>query len=97
MFDPYKIIKFPVLSERSIDLRERQNKYIFSVIRKATKQEVKKAVEELFKVKVVKVNTTILPGKGRRLGAHFGYRPDWKKAIVTLPAGNKIDVTPEVK
>ncbi len=97
MLDPFRIIKNPILSERSIELREKENKYIFLVDLKATKREVRKAVEELFKVKVLKVNTEILPGKGRRLGANFGYRPNRKKAVVSLQLGNKINVTPEVK
>ncbi|MFH1258451.1 MAG: 50S ribosomal protein L23 [Elusimicrobiota bacterium] len=97
MLDPFRIIKNPILSERSIELREKENKYVFLVDLKATKREVKKAVEELFKVKVVKVNTEILPGKGRRQGANFGYRSDRKKAVVGLQAGNKIDVTAETK
>ncbi len=67
-------------------------KYLFAVDIRATKPEIRKAVEELFKVKVTKVNTAILAGKPRRVRARWGYRPDWKKAEVTLAAGSKIEV-----
>ncbi len=66
-------------------------KYLFAVDIRATKPEVKRAVEELFKVKVTKVNTAVVSGKPRRVGARWGYRPDWKKALVTLGPGSKIE------
>ena len=68
------------------------NKYFFSVDRKANKIEIKKAVEDLYKVKVQDVNTGILPGKLKRVRTKAGYTPDWKKAIVTLKDGHKIDL-----
>ncbi len=67
-------------------------KYFFVVDRKATKQEIRRAVEELWKVKVDGVNTSILPGKPRRLGARWGWKPNWKRAVVTLAEGSKIEV-----
>ena len=67
-------------------------KYIFAVDRNATKPQIKKAVEELFKVKVRDVNTAIVAGKPRRVGANWGYRPEWKRAVVTLAEGSKIEV-----
>ena len=67
-------------------------KYFFKVDSKATKPEIKRSVEELFKVKVANVNTTILPGKPRRVGARWGWKPNWKRAIVTLAEGSKIEM-----
>ena len=67
-------------------------KYFFAVEKNATKRQIKQAVEELFKVKVSRVNTEILAGKPRRLRATWGYRPSWKKAVVTLAEGSKIEV-----
>lgn len=66
--------------------------YLFQVDHKATKQEIKQAVEVLFKVKVVKVNTSIMRGKPKRVRQQLGYRPDWKRAMVTLAEGAKIEV-----
>ncbi len=66
-------------------------KYFFKVDRKATKPEIKKSVEELFKVKVLKVNTAVVMGKPLRMGAHWGRRPTWKRAVVTLAEGSKIE------
>ncbi|MEI6514450.1 MAG: 50S ribosomal protein L23 [bacterium] len=69
-----------------------QNKYLFKVDPTANKLEIKKAIEEFFKVKVVKVNTMNYDGKKRRQRtAHFGKTPDWKRAVVTLKDGDKID------
>ena len=79
----------PVLTERSTLLRE-QNKYIFEVAPRATKGQIKDAVQTVFKVKVTAVNTMNMPGKLRRRGAHAGYQSDWKKAIVTLKQGQEI-------
>ena len=79
----------PVLTERSTLLRE-QNKYIFEVAPRATKGQIKDAVQTTFKVKVLGVNTMNMPGKLRRRGAHAGYQSDWKKAVVTLKEGQEI-------
>lgn len=79
----------PILTERSTLLRE-QNKYIFEVAPRATKGQIKDAVQTTFKVKVTGVNTINMPGKLRRRGAHAGYQSDWKKAIVTLKEGQEI-------
>ncbi len=94
--NPYEVIKRPIITEKFTRLKEKENKYIFVVDKKADKQEVKKAIEELFKVKVEKVNTAIFSGKKRRLGVHEGYRPDWKKAIVTLKEGQRIELEEKV-
>ena len=69
------------------------NKYIFWVDKRANKIQVRKAVEEIYKVKVAGVNTTMQRGKQRRVRYVQGKSPDWKKAIVTLKAGSKIEVT----
>lgn len=73
-------------------LQSIQRKYLFAVDRKATKPQIKKSVEELFKVKVMRVNTALMPGKPRRVGARWGWKPNWKKAVVTLAEGSKIEM-----
>lgn len=88
MKNPRDIIKRPVITERSTDLME-QNKFTFEVALKANKTEIKKAVEEIFGVKVEKVNTIRVPGKKKRVGRHIGMTSEWKKAIVTLAADSK--------
>ena len=90
MRDPRDIIIRPVITERSVELLQKQNKYTFEVAKDANKIEIKRAIEELFGVKVAKVNTMIVPGKVRRRGTVVGRRPDWKKAIVTLAEGHRI-------
>jgi len=77
------IIKRPVITEHSADLMA-DKKYTFEVDRRANKAEIKSAVEEAFNVKVERVNTMNVKGKFKRMGQYGGYRPDWKKAIVTL-------------
>ncbi|MDH5662547.1 MAG: 50S ribosomal protein L23 [Elusimicrobiota bacterium] len=90
MFDPYQIIKGPVITEKSTTLRGDENKYTLFVSLRASKTEIKRAVEELFKVEVIKVNTFNLGGKKKRLGIHEGYKARRKKAVVTLKPGNTI-------
>jgi large subunit ribosomal protein L23 len=82
------IIIKPLVTEKSTMLME-EKKYAFKVSRKANKVEIKKAVEELFGVKVKAVNTVNVSGKFKRMGVHKGYKPDWKKAIVTLTEESK--------
>ena len=78
-----EVIVKPIITERSSeDLQE--GKYTFKVNKKATKVEIAKAVEKLFEVKVLKVNTISVKGKEKRVGAHKGFTSDWKKAIVTI-------------
>ena len=67
-------------------------KYFFLVNSRANKQQIKRSVEELFKVKVHDVNTSVMPGKPRRVGARWGWKPNWKRAVVTLAEGSKIEV-----
>ena len=79
----HDIIIAPVITEKSnMDMAE--GKYTFRVAKNASKTEVKKAVEELFNVKVIAVNTVSMPGKEKRMGVHSGKTPDWKKAIVKI-------------
>ncbi len=84
----YDIIRKPVITERSMSGLA-DNKYTFEVAPDAGKIEIKKAVEEIFGVKVIKVNTIKLPGKWKRMGVHVGRRPGKKKAVVTLSHDSK--------
>jgi large subunit ribosomal protein L23 len=82
----------PLLTERSLIIRDKENRYSFIVRSSTNKQEIKNAVEKLFKVKVMKVRTSIVRGKLHKMGKFEGYRPNRKKAIVTLKEGDKIDI-----
>ncbi len=82
------IIVAPVITEASMAAIS-QKKYTFRVMKKVNKQEIAKAVEELFGVKVAKVNTINVRGRSKRMGLHVGKTADWKKAIVTLKADSK--------
>ena len=85
------IIIRPVVTEKSIGLME-NNKYVFKVALSANKIEIKKAVEEIFKVKVVNVNTVRINGKVKRMGRYEGKTSDYKKAIVQLAEGDSIEI-----
>lgn len=90
-FDPRNLpdlVRRPILTEKATRIME-ENKYTFEVTPKATKPEIKAAIEDLFQVKVVKVNTHQLPRKKRRVGKFVGYKPQYKRAIVTLAAGDE--------
>ncbi|MBQ8840854.1 MAG: 50S ribosomal protein L23 [Clostridia bacterium] len=82
------IILTPVITEKAMD-GIGSKRYTFKVAKDATKPEIAKAVEELFNVQVAKVNTINMKKKPKRLGYHFGYTSEWKKAIVTLTASSK--------
>ena len=82
------IIIKPVISESGMDMMN-QKKYVFKVMSSATKPEIAEAVETMFGVKVASVNTITMKRKPKRLGVHFGYTSEWKKAIVTLTADSK--------
>ena len=86
----YNIIVRPVVTEKANKALMAHNKVTFEVAPGANKSEIKKAIETLFKVKVLKVNTVTLPGKVRRFGAKESQQSNWKKAIATLKAGDKI-------
>ena len=88
MMTSYEIIKKPIITENSMD-QMADRKYTFEVAKDANKIEIKKAVEEVFGVKVEKVTTMRVLGKVKRMGANSGKRPDWKKAIVKLTADSK--------
>ena len=86
----YTVIRRPLITEKGMGIKETQNTLVFEVAEKATKTEVKQAVEALFKVKVSAVRTATVEGKERRRGRYAGYRPDWKKAYVRLKNGEKM-------
>ena len=89
---PEQVIKRPlVLTEKGNVLREHDNKYLFEVDRRANKVEIKNAVEILFSVGVVEVNTMIVRGRMRRMGRGHAKTQNWKKAIVELKSGDKIE------
>ena len=88
----YDIILRPIITEKATRLSE-HNQVVFAVRKDATKPEIKEAVEKLFNVKVVSVNTLILKGKNKRFRGRLGRRSDVKKAIVRLAEGYSIDVT----
>ena len=92
MKDVYSVLKRPLFTEQNDRLKEKFNKYVFEVEPHANKIEVRQAVEKIFGVTVVKVNTMQVLGKVKRRGRTEGKRPDWKKAIVTLKEGDTIPI-----
>ena len=84
----HDIIKRPIITEQSMD-QVAEKKYTFEVDKSANKIQIKKAVEEIFKVKVQSVTTANFMGKTKRMGVHVGKRADWKKAVVKLTADSK--------
>ena len=92
----YDIIKKPITTEKSTNLQQ-FNQYSFIVSKDTNSTEIKKAIETIFKVKVNKVNTSILRGKGKSFKGQYGFRKDTKRAIVTLDEGNTIDSSLEIK
>jgi len=91
MKEGQRIIRKPLVTEKSTQQKETGNQYAFEVDRNANKVEIQFAIERLFKVRVIQVRTSNVLGKVKRLGRRFGKRPDWKKAIVTLKEGDRID------
>ena len=85
----YEVLRRPLITEKATSLKE-ENKYAFEVANKATKTQIKEAVEKAFKVKVSKVNVVTVPGKTRRFGRRRVTGSPWKKAVVTLAPGHKI-------
>jgi large subunit ribosomal protein L23 len=92
----YAMIAAPVITEKGTFVNETGNQVVFQVRNDVNKLEIKHAVERLFKVKVVKVRTANVLGKMRRVGRSLGRRPNWKKAYVTLAAGQRIDFFEQV-
>ena len=86
----YTVIRRPLITEKGLGVKETQGTLVFEVAPEATKNEVKHAVETLFKVKVAAVRTSNFAGKERRRGRNAGFRSDWKKAYVKLKAGEKL-------
>jgi large subunit ribosomal protein L23 len=86
----YDVIRRPLITEKSTNLKDLQNTVCFEVHRDATKPEIKKAVEGLFGVKVADVRTARMHGKVKRQGRYSGQRPDWKKAYIVLKKGEKM-------
>jgi large subunit ribosomal protein L23 len=89
--DFYNLIRYPVLSEKGTYLKEKDNKILLKVDINANKNQIKKAVEKTLNVKVLTVRTLRMKGKTKRIGRFQGKRPDWKKAIVTLAPGEKVE------
>ena len=92
----FSVIKKPLTTEKSTNLQQ-FNQYTFVVAKDSSTNEIKQAIEKLFKVKVTKVNTSILRGKMKSFKGNYGFRKDIKKAIVTLKEGNTIDSSLEIK
>lgn len=93
MLTAYDIVKTIIHTEKGTNVLNAQNKYLFWVTPAANKVQIKKAVEDIYKVKVKKVATLVMPGKAKRVRYVEGKTPDWKKAVVTLQEGNKIETT----
>jgi large subunit ribosomal protein L23 len=87
-----QIILRPLLTEKSAQATEAENTYAFEVGSKATKLEIKEAVERLFDVRVSTVRTLVVRGKLKRFGRHYGKRPNWKKAYVTVEGDAVLNV-----
>ncbi|HJP17591.1 MAG TPA: 50S ribosomal protein L23 [Nitrospinota bacterium] len=92
MKDIYRVIIKPLITEKSSDQQANHNKYTFQTNLNANKHEIKAAVEELFKVKVLNVRTCVYHGKKTRVGRNSGFKPEWKKAIVTVKEGDSIQL-----
>jgi large subunit ribosomal protein L23 len=96
MSDIRLLIERPIITEKSTELKEASNRYLFRVSPNANKRQIKKAVEELFNVRVTRVTTAVYRGKPKvvmnRAGRFSGKAPNWKKAYVTLAAGDTIEV-----
>ena len=92
----YNIIQKPILTEKSTNLNQ-YNQYSFVVSKNSKSKEIKDAIQSIFKVKVIKINTLIIRGKLKSFKGSIGYKKDFKKAIVTLAEGNTIDSSLEIK
>ena len=92
----FSILKKPITTEKSTNLQQ-FNQYSFMVSKDSNSYEIKQAIEKIFKVKVIKINTSIIRGKGKSFKGTYGFRKDQKKAIVTLKEGNTIDSSLEIK
>jgi large subunit ribosomal protein L23 len=88
----YNIIKRPILTEKTLLQKNLYNKLTFEVDLRANKIEIRKAVELIFKVDVIDVQTIKMKGKSKRVGRYWTKRPDWKKAVVTIKPGQKVEL-----
>ncbi|AKU91587.1 50S ribosomal protein L23 [Vulgatibacter incomptus] len=88
----HEVIRAPIVTEKSDQDRDAHNAFTFEVDRRASKDEIKAAVKKFFDVDAVDVRTSIVRGKTKRVGRSIGQRPNWKKAIVVLKEGQKIDL-----
>ena len=86
----YEVLRKPLITEKSTVLQS-LNKYVFEIANDANKPQIKQAIETAFKVKVTGINVVTMPGKSRRMGRRIIQSPPWKKAIVTLQPGDKIE------
>jgi len=86
----YEVVRRPLITEKATLMKE-QNRYAFEVAKEANKRQIQEAVEEAFKVNVLKVRVMNVPGKMRRIGRRYVMTPSWKKAVVTLESGQKIE------
>lgn len=96
MLHKRSVLRKPLLTEKIAMIQDKNNQYAFVVDSIANKIEIKRAVELKYSVKVLEVNTLTVRGKTKRMGRFAGKRPDWKKAIVTLKAGDKIELAQNV-
>lgn len=92
MRDPRSVLIRPLMTEKSLQQKDDHNAVAFQVAPDASKVEIRKAVEHVFNVKVTEVRTSNRQGKWKRMGKFEGQRPHWKKAVVTLQAGHKIEL-----
>jgi len=92
----YQVIKKPRLTEKAMGLQESYNQVVVKVDPRANKVEIKEAVEKLFNVKVDKVRTAAVHGKRKRVGRHMGFTSNWKKAVISLKEGHKIDFVEDI-
>lgn len=87
----YKVLKRPLITEKSTIEKDMHNKLFFEVARSANKIEIKQAVEQIFKVDVLGVCTVNMKGKTKRVGRFITHQPDWKKAVVTIKPGQRVE------
>jgi large subunit ribosomal protein L23 len=92
MRDPRQIVLRPLVTEKATTLKDERNQVSFQVAPEANKVEIRQAVEAIFRVKVTGVKTQVVFGKTKRMGRYTGRRPSWKKAVVRLGPGSKIDL-----
>ena len=92
MREARQVVVRPLMTEKSMRLKDERNMITFQVVPDANKVEIRQAVEAIFNVKVSAVRTSTVEGKLKRMGRHQGRRPSWKKAVVTLAPGHKIEL-----